>query len=285
MINCGYLTNKKDVAFIMQEQNQKRIAEKILSAITQYAALRNTTIRTSKDTIPPVGDVEKAAILKGGKAIVLLKNNDFIITNWKDAVAKNYMSADEADKQWKLINSGTLPLIIADGKEMPDQTPASVEIFYEIIGNQSPVASMNVLKEDEASKKYGTKGRNGVIEITTKNADAPASKPIFTKSEVEPRFPDTNGGWKSFLQKNLNGAVPSDNGAKAGTYNVAVQFIVDENGKLSDIKPLTKYGYGMEEEVVRLMKTSPDWIPAMQNGRNVTAYKKQTVTFVITEGK
>jgi protein TonB len=41
----------------------------------------------------------------------------------------------------------------------------------------------------------------------------------------------------------------------------------------------------MEEEVVRLMKTSPDWIPAMQNGRNVTAYKKQTVTFVITEGK
>jgi protein TonB len=60
---------------------------------------------------------------------------------------------------------------------------------------------------------------------------------------------------------------------------------VNENGKLSDIKPLTKYGYGMEEEVVRLMKTSPDWIPAMQNGRNVTAYKKQTVTFVITEGK
>jgi protein TonB len=41
----------------------------------------------------------------------------------------------------------------------------------------------------------------------------------------------------------------------------------------------------MEEEVVRLMKTSPDWIPAMQNGRSVTAYKKQTVTFVITEGK
>jgi N-acetylmuramoyl-L-alanine amidase len=188
MINCGYLTNKMDVAFIMQEQNQKRSAEKILSAITQYAALRNTTIRTSKDTIPPVGDVEKAAILKGGKAIVLLKNNDFIITNWKDAVAKNYMSADEADKQWKLINSGTLPLIIADGKEMPDQTPASVEIFYEIIGNQSPVASMNVLKEDEASKKYGTKGRNGVIEITTKNADAPASKPIFKKTRLNLDF-------------------------------------------------------------------------------------------------
>jgi protein TonB len=111
----------------------------------------------------------------------------------------------------------------------------------------------------------------------------PATKPIFTTSEIEPMFPEANGGWKVFLQKNLDATVPVTNGVKPGTYKVIVQFIVDENGKLSDIKPLTSLGYGMEEEVVRLMRLSPDWIPAMQNGKKVSAYKKQTVTFVISE--
>jgi protein TonB len=85
----------------------------------------------------------------------------------------------------------------------------------------------------------------------------------------------------AFLQKNLNTSVPASKGAKPGTYEVIVQFIVDEKGVLSKIKPLTSLGYGMEEEVVRLMQLSPKWIPAMQNGRKVTAYKKQIITFVI----
>jgi hypothetical protein len=161
--------------------------------------------------------------------------------------------------------------------------------------NQLPeteIEFMQLVKGPEIAKQYGIKPDVEILWVVTIAFSARlrperdwATKPIFTKSEVEPKFPNTNGGWKSFLQKNLNGAVAIDSGAKAGTYNVAVQFIVDENGKLSDIKPVTKYGYGLEAEVVRLMKTLPDCIPAMQNGRNVTAYKKQTVTFVISEGK
>jgi protein TonB len=35
--------------------------------------------------------------------------------------------------------------------------------------------------------------------------------------------------------------------------------------------------------VLRVMKRSPNWVPAMQNGCAVTAYRKQPVTFVIAE--
>jgi hypothetical protein len=82
-INCGYLTNKNDFAFIKKEQNQKRIADKILSAIAQYAALINTEIITPVDTVPRMGEVDKAAILKDGKAIVLFGSKDFVVTDWK----------------------------------------------------------------------------------------------------------------------------------------------------------------------------------------------------------
>jgi protein TonB len=56
---------------------------------------------------------------------------------------------------------------------------------------------------------------------------------------------------------------------------------VDKGGNISDVKGLTKHGYGMEEEAIRVIKRGPKWTPAIQNGRNVNAYRKQPVTFVV----
>ena len=62
-----------------------------------------------------------------------------------------------------------------------------------------------------------------------------------------------------------------------------VQFIINKEGAITDIKPLTKYGFGMEEEVIRILKKSPQWVPAIQFGRNVKAYRKQPVTFMVSK--
>jgi bla regulator protein blaR1 len=96
-----------------------------------------------------------------------------------------------------------------------------------------------------------------------------------------PSFAGGRPAWQQFLQKNLNPNVPVDNGAGEGTYTVITQFMVSRNGRISDIKALTHLGHGMEEEVVRVMKLSPPWIPAMQDGRAVNVYTKQPVTFSI----
>jgi protein TonB len=64
-----------------------------------------------------------------------------------------------------------------------------------------------------------------------------------------------------------------------------VQFIVDKDGNVSEVKALTSHGYGMEEEAVRVIKRGPKWTPAIQNGRQVKAYRKQPITFVVTEGE
>ncbi|HMR84146.1 MAG TPA: energy transducer TonB, partial [Niabella sp.] len=87
---------------------------------------------------------------------------------------------------------------------------------------------------------------------------------IFTKTEIEAQYP---GNWRNYLEKNLNGLVPVDNGAKQGTYTTVVQFIVDKDGNTSDFKALTTHGHGMEEEALRAIKASGKWKPAIQNGR------------------
>jgi periplasmic protein TonB len=106
---------------------------------------------------------------------------------------------------------------------------------------------------------------------------------IFEKVEVEASFPGGDAKWRQYLQKNLRGDVASENGAPAGTYSVVVQFIVDKEGNISDVKALTSYGYGLEDEAVRVIKKGPKWVPAIQNGRNVKAYRRQPVTFLVEE--
>ena len=101
------------------------------------------------------------------------------------------------------------------------------------------------------------------------------------KVEVEAEFPGGAKEWERFLRRNLHPDVPIDNNAAPGRYTVYLQFIVDREGKVSDIKALTAHGFGMEEEAMRVLRKATKWNPANQNGRAVKAYRKQPITFVV----
>lgn len=115
--------------------------------------------------------------------------------------------------------------------------------------------------------------------------ETPDSMRIFEKVEVEASFPGGDKAFAKYLEENLNAATPVLNGAPAGTYHVLIQFLIDRNGTVSRVTALTKYGYGMEAEVIRIIRKSPAWVPALQNGRAVRAYHRQPVTFVVEEEK
>jgi hypothetical protein len=104
---------------------------------------------------------------------------------------------------------------------------------------------------------------------------------VWTKVEVEASFPGGDAAWSKFIVKNLNARVPVTNKAPNGKYTVWVKFVVDKDGDLSDFRALTNNGFGMEEEAVRVMRLSSKWNPAMQNGKKVTAYRLQPITFVL----
>jgi len=106
---------------------------------------------------------------------------------------------------------------------------------------------------------------------------------IFTKVEVEAGYAGGDGAWRRFLQNNLDIEIPGSNGAPKGKYTLIVRFIVAKDGTVSDVVAETNYGYGMEQECVRAIKKSGKWTPAIQNGRNVNSYKRQPLTFVVSE--
>ena len=141
-------------------------------------------------------------------------------------------------------------------------------------------SSVSYSKESTKSSEVFFKGQKGIIKTYTDNGIVTDS--VFTGEEKEATFPGGEKGWRSYLEKNLNPDVPVNRKAPPRSYNVKIKFIVQTDGSITDITAETYYGYGMEEEVIRVIKKGPKWVPAVQYGRKVKAYRIQPVTFVVS---
>lgn len=119
--------------------------------------------------------------------------------------------------------------------------------------------------------------------IISTNSFAQNADSIYNKVDTAASFPGGEKKWKQYLVANLNPAVTVNNGAPAGTYTVIIQFVVHKNGEISDIRPLTNHGYGMEAEALKMIKKGPKkWIPAILDGEKVGSYKNQPITFQVS---
>lgn len=105
----------------------------------------------------------------------------------------------------------------------------------------------------------------------------------FISVQIPASFPGGYEEWNRFLQRSLNSDIPTENGAPAGAYTVIVSFLVDTEGKVSDVKAENDPGYGTKDEAVRVIKRGPKWVPANQNGKAVIYRHKQSITFKVTE--
>lgn|GEM_PF-86882 len=121
-------------------------------------------------------------------------------------------------------------------------------------------------------------GHGNVIEAPKKESD----DAVFLPVEFESQFPGGMQAWFRFLNKNLR--YPEDAQAKEISGKVIVQFIVDNNGNVSDVEAISgPTEGGLREEAVRVIKKSGKWTPGNQNGKPVKSYKRQPVTFQFSE--
>ena len=104
---------------------------------------------------------------------------------------------------------------------------------------------------------------------------------VFTSVQIEAAFPGGKEAWKDYLENNLKCDIPYKLGAPARSYSVLVNFLVDRDGNISDVQA-DPSPYGTREEAIRVIKSSPTWTPATQNGRIVKYRAKQIITFVVS---
>jgi protein TonB len=99
--------------------------------------------------------------------------------------------------------------------------------------------------------------------------------------EQQPTFPGGDSLINKFLYDNLKYpelALKTNIQGK-----VFVTFVVNSNGKISDVKVIRGIGGGCDEEAIRLIKSMPNWIPGKYNGKNVPVQMNLPVKFLFDE--
>ena len=324
LIDAGYITNKKDLAYLQTDEAKETIAKNILAAIMNYANQKNIIKENNEnekplniltnDTIPNNSNSSSLVKMKMEKDTykgtkiknIYLRNTDNKIIIFLATGKEVAIEQEEAFKEKLLLAPPPPPPYGAStalANSVKDILKNDLNALYVLDGklqdhsfkpNSVPtkdIEQISVLKGQAAFDKYGDKGKNGIIEIYTKktphtylNQNYQDNK-IFTQVENEAKFPGGDSAWKKYLQKNLDPSAPVEEGWSEGIYKVIVSFKVNKDGSLEDIKTDNYQGSKTAVECINLIKKGPRWVPALQNGRNVTAYKKQPITFVLEEQK
>ena len=102
---------------------------------------------------------------------------------------------------------------------------------------------------------------------------------VFSIVEEMPSFPGGNTKFYEFVSKNLKYPRKALKANVEG--KVVVRFVVEEDGDISDVEVLKGIGYDCDEEAIRVLNNSPNWIPGKQRGRNVKVRVMVPLTFDI----
>lgn len=90
----------------------------------------------------------------------------------------------------------------------------------------------------------------------------------------EAEYPGGQAAWQRYLNKSMRIPEEAIDNESQGT--VVVQFVVDEDGNVSNVEAVSGPKV-LGAEAVRVIKQSGKWIPAqqIQNGRYIKSYKRQ----------
>ncbi len=87
---------------------------------------------------------------------------------------------------------------------------------------------------------------------------------VFTVVEQPPEFPGGRQALYDYLKSNVQ-MPPEAVNAKI-TDRVIISFIVETDGQLTDFQFVRSWGYGCDEEAMRVIKAMPRWKPGSQSG-------------------
>lgn len=105
---------------------------------------------------------------------------------------------------------------------------------------------------------------------------------VHINVDVPAHFPGGDAEWVKYITRQIERYMDElQEDGKTGT--CIVQFIVDINGAISNVEILNMKGTKLAEISANAIRKGPQWIPAEYNGMKVKAWRKQPVTFRISE--
>jgi protein TonB len=160
------------------------------------------------------------------------------------------------------------PLIVSSDKI--NNIPAT-PIDFQPSFAQTSLSEVNFTPGISESIKSGPGGDG----IKTKSPEPDKTLPVMT-AEIMPQYPGGIAALLAFLKKNLQSPGDIEAGEEV---SVNIQFVVNYNGQPESFRVIKSGGELFDNEVLRVLKKMPSWIPGKSEGKNVSVYYTVPVKF------
>ena len=155
-----------------------------------------------------------------------------------------------------------VPPIIKKDEDVQEEKPPAVE---ELIEKKEDIGTENKKGNDDAAPTIEENPSELVVE-----APAPVVEDkTYEMFDIQkpPSFPGCERELLKFLAENIKyPALARENNIQG---NVALTFVVNKNGSVSDVTILRDIGGGCGKEAVRVVNSMPRWNPGEANGNPV----------------
>lgn len=252
---------------------------------TPVAFYARKAVIIENDTLPK--GVKSVDITEAGDVIVIFNNGKAERMSVEDAHKKGYVPPAVLEKKSNSIqiNPATRirgvsaqPLIVLNGIVLKKGT--DIRELDQLV-NPEEIKELQIIKDGPAADIYGEDAKDGVILITTKDKTdssyhlksdeniAQESNKIFVKVEKPASFPGGEPGLNHYLFEQLN--TKDEKTRKTFAGSAKLRFIVDSNGNIEDLKIISGDNE-LAAAISQLIQSGPKWLPAVQNGKNVSTY-------------
>lgn len=204
----------------------------------------------------------------------------FVVALLAILIAFNWTSKE---KQVATLETEAAPVEVEDMVPITQETPPPPEAAPKIpiLSDQIDVVDDNIKIDDNMFQNLEDDSNTGV-EIMDYIESAPEEETVeeeaipFQLVEEKPKF---NGGDANEFSKWVNSKlvypeIAKENGVQG---RVTLQFTVNADGTVSNVKVLRGVDSSLDKEAVRVVSSSPKWTPGKQRDRAV----KVTYTFPV----
>ena len=153
----------------------------------------------------------------------------------------------------------------------------STEILHDL-NNRAIGSNTSILNNADIQLVVAGASANEDGNEPVKVAEPPVdiTKPI-DNPEIMPEYPGGMAALRKFLVRNLSNPRDLNEGE---LISVKIKFVVGYDGKLQRFELVQDGGREFNEEVIRVLKNMPAWIPGKSKGQNVSVFYTIPVKFI-----
>lgn len=150
-----------------------------------------------------------------------------------------------------------------------------------------PVLALLLIANARVSAQQVTKTDNTIYEIKTSEiTDVKIKKvdndSIYNTVEVMPEYPGGIEMLAKYISENIK--YPEEAKEKGISGRVFVNFVIEKDGSVTNVKVMRSIGELCDNEAVRVIKAMPKWKPGMQKGKPVRVSYIIPINFKLDDG-